>query len=309
MKTGAAMIVTQKITKKARMLMAPCLFLILSTASIPALAQQDVKARLDRLDNDMQTLSRAVFKGEKPPAGMFSGASAQQQANVEVRLGDLEQQIRTLTGTVEQQNYEMKTFQDRVEKTLAELQARTGGVSAIPSSSGISPGISSGSVGGPTAAPLTGPDLNVPAEATATVGTIGALTQTVDNNDPAAVYEQAFSNLRDKKYPEAETGFTDFLARFSDNSLASNARYWLGETYYVRGQYDRAARTFAEGYQKDPKGTKGPDNLLKLALSLSGLGKKDDACLTLSQIKKEYGDSAGPVKARADREGETMGCK
>jgi TolA-binding protein len=90
--------------------------------------------------------------------------------------------------------------------------------------------------------------------------------------------------------------------------LSANAKYWLGESWYVRNNFERAARIFAESYQQAPKGPKGPDNLLKLALSLNGMGKKEEACLTLGQLKKEYGASTSPILARAAQEGGRIGC-
>ncbi len=76
----------------------------------------------------------------------------------------------------------------------------------------------------------------------------------------------------------------------------------------MRNDYEHAARIFAEAYQKYPKGAKGPDNLLKLALSLAGLGKKDDACLTLKQLKKQYSSGSVPVLALADKEARKLDC-
>ena len=50
--------------------------------------------------------------------------------------------------------------------------------------------------------------------------------------------------------------------------LASNAYYWLGETFYVQKNFQKAAISFAKGYQKFPKGNKAIDQLFKLALTL-----------------------------------------
>ncbi len=93
-----------------------------------------------------------------------------------------------------------------------------------------------------------------------------------------------------------------------EHRLASNATYWLGETYYVRNQYDDAARVFAQSYQKYPGGSKTPDSLLKLALSLSGLGKKQEACIALAQLKTEFPGGSSAVLQRADKEMTDLGC-
>ena len=80
------------------------------------------------------------------------------------------------------------------------------------------------------------------------------------------------------------------------------------ESFYVRRQYERAARIFAEGYQSYPKSSKAPDNLLKLGLSLGGMGNTHDACVALAQLKKEYASERTPVMRRADQEFSRLGC-
>ena len=49
-----------------------------------------------------------------------------------------------------------------------------------------------------------------------------------------------------------------FLEKHPQDDLASNAQYWLGETYYVRKNYQDAAFAFAEGYQRYPESRKAP---------------------------------------------------
>ena len=90
--------------------------------------------------------------------------------------------------------------------------------------------------------------------------------------------------------------------------LAGNAQYWLGETYYVRGDYQRAAVAFAEGFQKYPNSGKAADNLLKLGMSLGEMGKKQDACTALSQLVSKYPGAPEDLLVRARREKEHYGC-
>ena len=105
---------------------------------------------------------------------------------------------------------------------------------------------------------------------------------------PESLYEKGFSLVREAKYENAEKVFREFLSNYPEHVLASNAQYWLAETYFTRGEFSQSAKLFAKGYQDFPKSPKSPDNLLKLALSLYKLDKKDDACLSLMQLKKEF---------------------
>ncbi len=127
-------------------------------------------------------------------------------------------------------------------------------------------------------------------------------------NDAQAAYDQAFDQLRQMNYLLAEAAFSEFLQLYPDNPLAGNAKYWLGETHYVRGDYETAAVIFAEGYQDFPESGKAPDNLLKLGMSLANLGANRDACATFGELQRRYPDAAPTVLQRAQRESSRLGC-
>jgi tol-pal system protein YbgF len=90
--------------------------------------------------------------------------------------------------------------------------------------------------------------------------------------------------------------------------LADNARYWLGETYYARGEYARSAEIFLDGYEKNKQSPKAPDTLLKLGLSLSGLGKKKEACASFRELGRAFPNAPEPVKDRAAQESKRIAC-
>ena len=122
-------------------------------------------------------------------------------------------------------------------------------------------------------------------------------------------YAYAFGLMRKANYDEAEAVFKEFLAAHPDDPLAGNARYWLGETYYVRGDYARAAETFLDGYQRDKSGTKASDTLLKLGMSLAALGKNKEACATYAELGKALPDAPATIKSKADKERQQLRCK
>src|SRR5262249_27511907 len=101
---------------------------------------------------------------------------------------------------------------------------------------------------------------------------------------PDEQYQYAFDLLRQTKYDEAEKALHTFVDEYPENPLAGNASYWLGETYFVRQDYNNAALTFAQGFQKYPKSGKAPDTLLKLGISLAALGETADACKALREL-------------------------
>lgn len=125
---------------------------------------------------------------------------------------------------------------------------------------------------------------------------------------PKDQYKTAFRLLRKAEYEQAEAAWKSFLEHNPSDPLADNARYWLGETYYVRGQYVEAAETFLGGYQTNPQSPKAPDVLLKLGMSLASLDKKEEACASFQKLQKDYPKASDQIKAKLAREIKNNGC-
>ncbi|MBX6324144.1 MAG: tol-pal system protein YbgF, partial [Rhodospirillaceae bacterium] len=142
--------------------------------------------------------------------------------------------------------------------------------------------------------PNTGEPLPAPVDATA--------------DTPEAQYQAAFGLLRAAKYAEAEAAFKRFLQRYPDGPLAGNAQYWIGETYYVRGDYQQAAVAFAEGYQRYPNSSKAADNLLKLGMSLNELGRKQDACAAFDQLQAQFPNLPPALSQKVQHERQRSQC-
>jgi len=122
-------------------------------------------------------------------------------------------------------------------------------------------------------------------------------------------YAYAFGLLRQANYDKAEVALQEFVELHPKDKLTGNARYWLGETFYVRAAYVQAAEVFLESYQTDPKGPKAPDSLLKLGMSLAGLDKKREACAAFDKLSKDYPNASAGISNTVKREKQKNGCK
>ncbi len=143
----------------------------------------------------------------------------------------------------------------------------------------------------------------------AAVSTAALPAASETSGDPKQAYETAYGYLLQRDYGSAETSFTDFLTKFPNDSLSGNAQYWLGETYFVRGQYKAAAGAFLKGYQTYGQSGKAADSLLKLAMSLDRLGQKDAACSSFAELGTKFPTAPQNVKARAQSERQRVGCQ
>ena len=121
-------------------------------------------------------------------------------------------------------------------------------------------------------------------------------------------YNHAFGLLKQADYPAAEAALKAFVEQHPNDTMAGNAQYWLGETYYTRGRYAEAAAAFAEGYKRYPKSSKAADELLKLGMSLARANQKQNACVALIQLDHDFPTPGAAIKERAAAEKKRLGC-
>ncbi len=269
-------------------------------------------------------VKRSVLSVLVVSSGMFAVPVMAQDsaaaAAAEIRFQQLEREIRRLTGQIEEQNYEIRRLKDELGKATGDIDVRLndleGGNVSRPSlahSASPQPTIpptqnsDNFSYQPPTQAPVKQVGQSKTLGSYTTSPQTGAVSQSAQG--AAAGYDFAYSFIKGRDFARAELEFAKFMSNYPEHALTSNAKYWYGETFYVRGQYDKAARVFAEGYQKSPKSSKAADNLLKLGMSLRGMGKNDDACVAYKQLKTQYADSSVPVLKRTDTEMKKINCQ
>jgi tol-pal system protein YbgF len=205
---------------------------------------------------------------------------------VEDLLNQLQQAISLLTGQIEQLQYKNNQLQQQLEKMQADYEFRLEQVEK----GGGRPGAAA------PARPATPSTATAPPAA---AGAAGAADQ---------IYNDAFKKLQDGDYAGAEKGFKAFVQRYPQHALAGNAQYWLGETFYARRDYQNAMTAFAEGYKNYKSSPKGPDNLLKLGVTLATLNRKTDACAIFARFAQDYPRATDLQKRRIDQERQKNGC-
>lgn len=261
--------------------------------------------RINQLENQVQTLSRSVYRGATPPAPAANSYSntvesaplgAPALGAYQDRITALEDKQRDQTGEIERLNHEIIQLKDRLERMQADVDMRFGQQGGA--TSGGAP-----SYQPPARTPLGSSDAH-----NAQPYTLGSMTND-GASSPERLYEDAFSDIREAKYDSAQKKFIDFMGKYPNHQLAANAQYWLAETHYVRGDYRQSAKLFAQGYRDYPQGPKAADCLLKLGLSLSKQGQKEDACLALAQLQKDFPSASNPANRRGVQEMQTLGCK
>lgn len=129
------------------------------------------------------------------------------------------------------------------------------------------------------------------------------------NADAQALYEKGYGALLQRDYRAAEASFSKMVAGYPNDPLAGSAQYWVGETQYIRKQYQKAADSFLAGYRKYSSSDKAPDTLLKLGMALAALGEKDAACSTFKQLNEKFPNAPDHLRKEAKGAAGKAGCK
>ncbi len=131
----------------------------------------------------------------------------------------------------------------------------------------------------------------------------------VEAQTPQGQYQAAYALIGQGQFGAAQQAFQAFIQQYPRDPLASSAAYWIGHSYYARGDFQNAAVAFADGYKKYPKGIKAPDTLLDLGRTLARLDQVPGACATFAQFDKQFGTGAMPaIKRQVEQEKSRLRC-
>ncbi|MBT8079747.1 MAG: tol-pal system protein YbgF [Gammaproteobacteria bacterium] len=104
-------------------------------------------------------------------------------------------------------------------------------------------------------------------------------------------YRAAFELLKEQRYEPAAMAFDQFLISFPDSQLAENAQYWLAESYYVTGEFEKALADFERVIREYPGARKVPDALLKMGYCNYELGRWEQAKAALTKVTEDHADT------------------
>lgn len=216
------------------------------------------------------------------------------------RMSYLEEQVKQLTGDLEEARHDLKLMKE----TLKVMQEN-----AVAATSSSSP---------------HGRDQNTPAssdsndqdESHDAASSDDASVHELPTGSAQEAYDHAVSLIhKQREYQKAEAALTQFIKKYPKHRLVVNAQYWIGETHLLRREYKKAALYFARAYKtykadvesgkkndgKQQGFAKAPEALIKLAMSLKGLGKREEASATLRQLHKEFPHLPANLKHLAER--------
>jgi tol-pal system protein YbgF len=179
------------------------------------------------------------------------------------QIEGLQAEVRRLRGALEEEQHEAKVAKDQQRDLYADLDRR---LAALEARGAPAPAASAG----------------------------GAALALSDRD----AYQAALERLKAKDYTGAEKALNDFLATYKDSPLVDNAKYWLGETYYVEKRYLEATAAFETVIREHPDSRKVPDALLKEGYAQYELKRYREAREVLARVVQRYADSTAAAEAK-----------
>ncbi len=265
----------------------------------------DIRQELTILYVEMQKLKREL--------STTGGANVNLQGtNALQRIDAMEAEVQRLTAATERLTNRVDSVVADGTNRIGDLEFRlcelesgcdiaslgettTLGGGALPSSTGGG-SIESGSVASP-ATNGTG------ADSVGGLADLGGVELAFAEKED---FERAKSSYDGGDFENAAEQFQRFTETYQGGPLTGLAHLMRGESLAKMGLTSSAARAYLESYSGTPNGPTAPTALLKLGISLDGLGQAEQACITLGEVTVRFPSSEASLEAQAARA--SMGC-
>ena len=275
----------------------------------------DLADRLDRMEDALKgvqkKLSNNYIGSSKRPAVIADSVADDKLDSLLMQVQDAEQTLRQMTGEIETLRFKLEEVQNRMDRIVADVDIRfTETDKRLKETEDKFKKMEDEKLSAEKALKEAEKKKKEEAAAAAKAAKDKELQMKNKYGKKAAkeLYDQAFASIKKQNYKAAQAEFEAFLTLHSKHELAGNAQYWLGETFFAREMYQKAAVAFAEGFQNYRDSQKAPDNLFKLGVTMARLKKKDEACIAFKNFTKEYPKVSDSMKKRLETEVRKLSC-
>jgi len=242
----------------------------------------DLQYRLSIIDAQLADIRARL--GVAPSTGGGAPATGA-GSDVILRLNRLEAEIRMLTGKIEQMEFEQRSIAEDATRRFGDIEFRLtelegGDISILAP---VQP-LGGGGTGSVVAA---GPEVSIS-----------------ERGD----LDRAIEDVKQGRFDLGEDRLRGFLTAYPGSPLEAEALYWLGESQFVRGAFQNAARSYLNGYNADRSSAIASKNLYRLGVTLGRLGQLNEACLTLREVRNQFPTGPADTLNAADAESSALNC-
>lgn len=210
-------------------------------------------------------------------------------ADLSVKLGSIERQMRQLNGRLEEYDYKQRQLEQALDLLRKELTLqREDMISAT-----------SGQISAPQpteAEPVAAPQQ----EETPAVA--------LPAGDADAQYKYAFAFIQKNDLDSGREAMEQFVAQNGGDTRIGHAKFWLGRIHLQQGRNGQAAQQLFSLIEDHPNHPKRADALVDLADVLVKLDSGTDACAALAEFRRVEDGVSPRLKTRAAQISDKAAC-
>jgi tol-pal system protein YbgF len=109
--------------------------------------------------------------------------------------------------------------------------------------------------------------------------------------DPDSLYNSGLSYYNGGQYDLAIQAFQDYLHYYGETDRASNAQFYIGDSYYIQKNYKNAIVEYDKCIERYPQGNKVAAAQLKKGFALLELGERSAGLRELRSLINQHSDS------------------
>ncbi len=238
--------------------------------------QADLLLRIENLQSEIRILSTGIEEYKeflKRP----SKETDRVKESMEVRLRILEERGKAFEEKNKAQEDQAKSLEEKIKRMEDYLKGLDGKIDKVISKQ--------------MEVEKSPPTKEVPADVKGVSTGIGDL------------YKDAYETFQKGNLEAARRKFEAFLKQYPNTELSDNAQFWVGETYYLKKDFEKAILEYEKAIAKYPEGDKIPAALFKQALAFLELGDKTNARILLKRVIERYPHSEQAEMAKKRLEG------
>ncbi|HXE74237.1 MAG TPA: tol-pal system protein YbgF [Candidatus Xenobia bacterium] len=211
----------------------------------------------------------------------------QSQTETNSRVDSLATQVQSLRDAMDELSARLSMISQQLAQTqgvLETVDSRLAGSAGPPT---VASGSTASPVAGGGAPPATSTSPPAPA--------------------PQSLYDNALRDLNTGKYDLARQQFQEYLQYYGRTTLAGNAQFHIGETYYRQNDFKRAITEYDKVLQNYPDSNKVAASLLKKGYAQLELNQREEGVRTLRSLVEKYprSDEAEWARRRLKSLGDT----
>lgn len=201
------------------------------------------------------------------------------------RFDSMNNQMQALSESLEEAKSRLSKLSDQMVQTQNIIQTLSTQPAAQPA------GAPGGAPGAAPAGPNGAPVVNSPnGPGNGAYAPTGYPTAPARQPlpDPDTLYQSGLRDYTAGHYDLAVQEFQQYIQYYGNTDLASNAQFYIGDSYYNQRKYDQAINEYNKCLERYPNGNKLPAAQLKKAYALIAEGKNQAGARELRSLISRF---------------------